>query len=713
MWIADGYKGVVDYRKQRMSESDRILFKAGDCFHDGERVLQSVADAHTDIENRLRRSDYVTKDVLDSLVDEMLWEDDRPNAKALSRKAEMVLTRARQRLSAYSGEEFSRSGSSQGRSLPPRLPPPTQALPPIPRGLPSGLSSITEQQPPNVEKWRAQISSSRRSQFSANGSDIVSPTLSNKQLSVSGRSAPLDLEKDTTTSTASWQLGDDRSRPEDSSSTASPNTPFTSPHGSTNFDFLKQNIPNPHAGQGRMHNQITQDERPRILRSQTSDEFRIPPRSQSRGVSYIGGNNGSTTMEYSAPPPPKYSDPTSYTAYSPGDNGSVAIPPRGNNSHPYTNQRIAQSASTGGPILSNQNVDPLPISNRPSIVTQTPTSGVANRLPPSSSQPIDEFQALTRAASKASSRISSAPSMPYSQAQTVYPDETSYQRYPVEEQLRPKSSKRGMGFSLFPMKSKSNRDDTPPIPNSGRPLDKISSPSHDSERRSIRSSISGFTGIDNSSLSDPASGFEYLSLNTCLEWKKAHKKVKKASKVPPLPGAYMLDSLNDRDHVFIVDDGASMEPAWPDVKRVFEALSYTVKGMSPDGTELFYTVAYDTYRRKDTSDLCDYLDKKTTGGVTNIGYRLNLQLQSYHAKILNSKQAKGKKAILRPMSFYILTNGEWDHLVELKKTIKGTADFLKQQGMGMGQVTIEFISFAQSPSAGQVMSDLETEDFGL
>lgn len=175
----------------------------------------------------------------------------------------------------------------------------------------------------------------------------------------------------------------------------------------------------------------------------------------------------------------------------------------------------------------------------------------------------------------------------------------------------------------------------------------------------------------------------------------------------------MLDSLNDRDHVFIVDDGASMEPAWPDVKRVFEALSYTVKGMSPDGTELFYTVAYDTYRRKDTSDLCDYLDKKTTGGVTNIGYRLNLQLQSYHAKILNSKQAKGKKAILRPMSFYILTNGEWDHLVELKKTIKGTADFLKQQGMGMGQVTIEFISFAQSPSAGQVMSDLETEDFGL
>lgn len=34
-----------------------------------------------------------------------------------------------------------------------------------------------------------------------------------------------------------------------------------------------------------------------------------------------------------------------------------------------------------------------------------------------------------------------------------------------------------------------------------------------------------------------------------------------------------------------------MAPVWLDVQRVFEALSYTVKGMSPEGTELFFTIS--------------------------------------------------------------------------------------------------------------------------
>ena len=100
MWIADGYKGVQDYRSQRMAETESTPLNGAICFHDGTQVLQSVLDAHRDLEDRLRRSDYITKDVIDSMVDEMLWEEDRPTAKALSRKADVVLSRARQRLSA-------------------------------------------------------------------------------------------------------------------------------------------------------------------------------------------------------------------------------------------------------------------------------------------------------------------------------------------------------------------------------------------------------------------------------------------------------------------------------------------------------------------------------------------------------------------------------------------------------------------------------------
>jgi len=167
--------------------------------------------------------------------------------------------------------------------------------------------------------------------------------------------------------------------------------------------------------------------------------------------------------------------------------------------------------------------------------------------------------------------------------------------------------------------------------------------------------------------------------------------------------------------VFIIDDSASMAPHWPDLKRVFEALSYVVKGMSPDGTELFYTVSYDTYRRKDTSDLCAYLEKKTTAGETNISYRLDLQLQAYRAKLIAAKGKKKKKGDkgVRPMSFYILTNGEWGGGKSVKESIQEMVDFIKKEEMPKGTVTVEFVSFAQSASAGQRVSDLASVDFGV
>jgi hypothetical protein len=177
--------------------------------------------------------------------------------------------------------------------------------------------------------------------------------------------------------------------------------------------------------------------------------------------------------------------------------------------------------------------------------------------------------------------------------------------------------------------------------------------------------------------------------------------------------------------MFIVDDSASMAAHWPDLKRVFEALTYVVKGMSPDGTELFYTVSYDTYRRKDTSDLCAFLEKHPPAGETNISYRLNLQLQGYVVKLTNAgskKQKKGewvplglreKELVVRPISIYVLTNGEWGKGPDPKIAIQEMANFLKREKMTQGQVAIEFITFAQDPKAGQRLSDLASTDFGM
>ena len=456
MWIADGYKGLVDYRKQRSAESDRVLLKGGDCFHDGERVLQSVLDAHADIEDRLRRSDYITKLVLDSIVDEMLWEEDRPNAKALLRKSEVVSSKARQRLSVNSGDEFARPGSSQSRPLPlPRLqPPPTQPLPPIPQGLTPGLSSIAERQyQPNVEKWRSQVRP---------GSDTASVSIPHAPIS-STESVP-DLDREIAGSIASWQLGDNNS-------VASPITPFTSPHVSVQYDFSRH-VPN--------------EGRPRALRSQASYEYKKTQKPLSRGLSFASHS----------------------------DNASVAPPL---SEHPaYRQEAVALS----------QVEDEWKVGMGPDVPT------VADP------RPIEETRSPARTISRASSRHSSS----------AYSGSTHRE----EVQLPQKSQKRLGGFTLFPTRSRNGSLPNPSKPEAPLPMERTFLRDEDAVPRTIPPFSNSAETV--AALPEPLySSMEYISMNTCLEWKKAHKKVKKHSKVPPLPGANMLEGLKERDHVCILN----------------------------------------------------------------------------------------------------------------------------------------------------------------
>jgi hypothetical protein len=167
---------------------------------------------------------------------------------------------------------------------------------------------------------------------------------------------------------------------------------------------------------------------------------------------------------------------------------------------------------------------------------------------------------------------------------------------------------------------------------------------------------------------------------------------------------------------------------WPDMKRVFEALTYVVKGMGPDGFELFFTVNYDTYRRKDSSDLCKLLDTNETignvrvpSGETDIAYRLKLQLMACCLKLHAAKYTplppKGKKdktpRDIRPTSFYILTNGEWGQGPDPKIAIQTAVDFLTAEKYTNGQISIQFISFASTAAAMQKINAVSKHDYGL
>jgi hypothetical protein len=576
MWIADGFKGLEDYRKQRMADTDRILFKGGDCFHDGERVLPSVVDAHKEIEDRLRRSDYITQDVLDSMVEEMLWEEDRPNAKALWRKAEGVLSRARQRMGSNAGDELSRNSSGH-RSLPPlRSLPPTKPLPVPPRPQPVGLSSIAEQVS-NVEKWRSQVTTSvvSSSQPGRPPSDISSPALTHAQLS-SAASVKTDLDREINGSLASWQVVDDNSQ-------GSPITPFTSPHASTYEPSVNEAPPARH----------------RILRPHGQFEYRRPPQAMSHTSNPRNNDYDNayavTPLEIQPPPqaqaqsqpqsqspiPPQFqfhTQPQTNTRNDFVERGFVPI------STPTPLQQHSFVPISAPPTPHQQNLPPLPINgpvppssspppDAPSRKTETArifsqeitttfrTQGdwdIGNAIVDPRTANNDKRTSLGRvpsqAASQAPSQVPSqaasrAPSRAGSQhSSSVYsgsiqPDSVSFTTMIQEEQqpkISPKPSKRGFGFSLFPTK----------LRNDANSLHEISRPSTQHESNPPPYSSSD-TASSVSYLPEHGPSIEYLSLNTCLEWKRANKKIKKNQKLPPLPGAHRLKGLSDRDHVGI------------------------------------------------------------------------------------------------------------------------------------------------------------------
>lgn len=202
----------------------------------------------------------------------------------------------------------------------------------------------------------------------------------------------------------------------------------------------------------------------------------------------------------------------------------------------------------------------------------------------------------------------------------------------------------------------------------------------------------------------------FLDIDTCNKWKQLRKATKKKSHVPLLPGMHRLQSLQERDHVFIVDDSNSMAPYWADVIKVFSALSYIVKSTSNHSIELLFTISSEIRRRRGTHDLCNYLSAKALQECqTNISERLNKQLIAHRLKLINSRNDVKKP---NPISFYIFSNGLW--LQDSENLLGGTLEqidtILTQFGL-KNQVFISFIGFENNFSVAERVRALNRSDW--
>jgi hypothetical protein len=126
VWVVHGKDRLEEYRQMRQDETRQLHeFKDIGCFHDSQRVLQTVGSMHQEVFDNVRQSDHVTKSVVKSMIMDMLDKaDGRPDTKELWRKSRKILSNAENKLKGMvqEPEPFLRGEQSGGRVKPALLP---------------------------------------------------------------------------------------------------------------------------------------------------------------------------------------------------------------------------------------------------------------------------------------------------------------------------------------------------------------------------------------------------------------------------------------------------------------------------------------------------------------------------------------------------------------------------------------------------------------
>ena len=143
-----------------------------------------------------------------------------------------------------------------------------------------------------------------------------------------------------------------------------------------------------------------------------------------------------------------------------------------------------------------------------------------------------------------------------------------------------------------------------------------------------------------------------------------------------------------------------MEPHWKSLIRVFEALTYILKLVDPDGLDLSFTICRETLTKaKRTTSLVE-LVKSRSGklkGTTDMNLRLSEILDTYQTE-LEKPKTFFRKSVL-PMNLYVLTDGIWEPNRDAAGPITNLVNKLNKLHKGRVQVGIQFISFGNDAEA--------------
>ncbi|KAL8896162.1 MAG: hypothetical protein Q9207_007843 [Kuettlingeria erythrocarpa] len=200
-----------------------------------------------------------------------------------------------------------------------------------------------------------------------------------------------------------------------------------------------------------------------------------------------------------------------------------------------------------------------------------------------------------------------------------------------------------------------------------------------------------------------------LSLEEGQRWKEK----KKRGEHPILPGSENLASLNQRDHIFLVDNSETMRQYKTQIAGVASLLAYIVKDSDDDGLDIHFTQSvYQTNSKKSTG-ISSAIHQQPYRGIPDMRGRLGSILQEhinrFGALVSPSRSRFGRQRSPQPqkrLSFYVLTDAKWQP-GDVGKVIKDLVQRMKAKGLPKEHVGIQFIRFGDDPASIDKLDELD------
>ncbi|KAL1310564.1 hypothetical protein AAFC00_000843 [Neodothiora populina] len=209
------------------------------------------------------------------------------------------------------------------------------------------------------------------------------------------------------------------------------------------------------------------------------------------------------------------------------------------------------------------------------------------------------------------------------------------------------------------------------------------------------------------SISAPGPSLPLMSIEDAAE-----KVFRGRTKLGKLDDGGMLDKLDKRDHVLLLDNAKTMSQHWPAVQSLTKLLLEITKDYDPNGIDIYFTIhgRHGKFKQINSVDKLNRIQpmRDMRSAPSRLGSVLENILVDY-GKRLQSRRPGIFGGNPRPMSIYILTDGLWQD--DAARAIRVMARTIDERRVNSDQVGLQFIRFGDEPSGIEKLKNLD-DDLG-